>query len=298
MTQLDQPSAAPPFLKERRKKPRRPFRKTRRPEERVHLLGAGVDLVRPEEVIHEISTAIAAKRQAIIANHNLHSIYLYKNDAEYRAFFDRAALVEVDSAPMIMFARLLGLQSRPFHRCTYLDWRELFWTIATRNQWRVFYLGGEPGVAARGATALMNAHPGVQIETHHGYFDAESGSADNAEILARIEDFAPDILFVGMGMPRQELWIYRQLGALPDCVILSVGAAFDYEANAQRAAPRWMGRLGLEWLYRLACDPRRLFSRYCIEPWSLLDLAAADIKASLAGRMGTRVGQRAGGRNA
>ena len=82
-------------------------------------------------------------------------------------------------------------------------------------------------------------------------------------------------------MPRQEAWIARNLAALPDCVILNVGAAFDYEAGVQRAAPRWMGRVGLEWLYRLAHDPRRLFRRYCVEPWSLAGPAARDVLTAL-----------------
>ena len=81
-----------------------------------------------------------------------------------------------------------------------------------------------------------------------------------------------------MGMPRQERWIAENLDRLPDCVILSVGAAFDYEAGVQSAAPRWMGRAGLEWLYRLLHDPQRLFRRYCIEPWSLLPLIWTDIR--------------------
>ena len=81
-------------------------------------------------------------------------------------------------------------------------------------------------------------------------------------------------------MPRQELWIVQNLAALPDAVILPVGAAFDYEAGAQKAAPRWMGPLGLEWLFRLAADPRRLFVRYCVEPWFLIGPALADLKAA------------------
>ncbi|MDP3379476.1 MAG: WecB/TagA/CpsF family glycosyltransferase, partial [Brevundimonas sp.] len=89
------------------------------------------------------------------------------------------------------------------------------------------------------------------------------------------------VLLVGMGMPRQEIWIADHLDALPDCVVLNVGAAFDYEAGVQKAAPRWMGKAGLEWLYRLAVDPRRLFHRYCVEPWHLIGPIMDDLKAAL-----------------
>ena len=96
-------------------------------------------------------------------------------------------------------------------------------------------------------------------------------------MAAEINAFAPHILLVGMGMPRQEAWIVRNHSALGPCAIFSVGAAFDYEAGAQRAAPRWMGKVGLEWLFRLAADPGRLFTRYCIEPWFLVRRALADL---------------------
>ena len=97
-----------------------------------------------------------------------------------------------------------------------------------------------------------------------------------------MRDFKPHILFVGMGMPRQESWIATVFYDLPACVVFSVGAAFDYEAGVQKSAPRWMGRVGLEWAYRLLHDPRRLFHRYCVEPWSLAPLALRELGAAFA----------------
>ena len=114
-----------------------------------------------------------------------------------------------------------------------------------------------------------------------GYFDATPGSLGNTAVLAAIKDFAPHVLFVGMGMPRQELWIADNLASLPLVPILPVGAAFDYEAGVQKAAPRWMGRLGVEWLFRLFADPKRLFARYCIEPWFLIGPALGDVRAAM-----------------
>lgn len=266
---------------ERRKAPRAPFRKARRPDERVSLLGATVDLVRPEEVIFHISNVVAAGRKSIIANHNLHSIYLFHRLPAYRTFFARADVIEVDSRPMIFFARALGVHSRAFHRCTYLDWRELFWVVAARNRWRIFYLGGAPGVAEAAAQALMARYPGVEIASRNGYFDPQPGGGENEAVLQEIRTFDPDVLFVGMGMPRQELWIDQAFEHLPNCAVLSVGAAFDYEAGVQSAAPRWMGQIGLEWLHRLVHDPKRLFARYCLEPWTLIGFALLDVWSAI-----------------
>lgn len=271
-------------MSERRLKSRTPFRKRRRSAERVAALGVEVDLVRPEEVMHHIAEAVASESATLIANHNAHSIYLTKRIPELGAFFEDADLIEVDSTPLIFFTRILGLHSRAFHRCTYLDWRDHFWSVASRNGWRVFYLGGAPGVAALAAERLSARYPGVAISTRDGFFDMNSSAND--QVLTEIATARPQILFVGMGMPRQELWIHRNRHLLPPMVALSVGAAFDYEAGVQEPAPRWMGRVGVEWLFRLVGDPRRLFYRYCVEPWLLVVPALRDVgKAFLAGRL-------------
>lgn len=263
---------------ERRTTPRAAFRKRRRRRERVLMFGQPVDLVKPEEVLHHVQDAVDEGRKSLIANHNLHSLHLIQKHPEMGAFYDRADLIEVDSTPMIWVSRALGLHSRGFHRCTYLDWRDHFWSLADRRGWRVMSVGGAPGVGEEAAGRLGRRYPGADIRTRHGFFDARAGSADNAEILAEIRAFQPHVLFVGMGMPRQELWILAVLDDLPDCVIFSVGAAFDYEAGVQKSAPRWMGRVGLEWAYRLAQDPRRLFRRYCIEPWTLAPVILRDLR--------------------
>ncbi len=267
-----------PHTPERRVKPRAPFRQRRRAGERVQMLGQPVDLVKPEEVLHHVQQAVLQGAKNLIANHNLHSLYLIQKRPELAGFYDRADLIEVDSTPLLWFSSALGLHSRGFHRCTYLDWRDHFWSVANRNGWRVMSIGGAPGVGDEAARRLKARYPGADIAIHHGFFDPHRDGPENAAVLAQITAFQPHILFVGMGMPRQELWIDDNFERLPDCVILSVGAAFDYEAGVQSAAPRWMGRAGIEWAYRLLHDPRRLFVRYCVEPWTLLPLALRDIR--------------------
>lgn len=272
---------------ERRRSPRPPVRSVDRPRTRVAVLGGEIDLARPEEVMALLAAWVSAGRPALIANHNLHSLYLLQKRPELAAFFAEADLIEADSTPLLAFAGLLGLPARPFHRCTYLDWRPHFWSLANRHGWRVFYLGAAPGVAQRAAERLSADYPGAVIGVCDGYFDAEPNSADNAAVIDKIAAFAPDVLLVGMGMPRQELWILDNRAVLPPCVILPVGAAFDYEAGTQKAAPRWMGRAGLEWLFRLVSDPKRLWRRYGVEPWALLGPALADLRqARREGRLG------------
>lgn len=245
---------------------------------RVRLLGGEVDAVTPAQVLAFAEARIAAGRPAIIANHNLHSLYLLRRDASMRALYAMADLIEADSYPLIAWGKLLGRPIGREHRATYLDWREDFWALATARQWRVFYLGGAPGVAARGAAAIRQRWPSADITVRDGFFDMDH-AVEAGAVLDAIRAARPQVLLVGMGMPRQEAWIARHHADLPPCVTLPVGAAFDYEAGAVPTPPRWTGPLGLEWLYRFATEPRRLFSRYFIEPWSLIGPALADLGA-------------------
>ena len=246
------------------------------PSPRVHLLGGAVDAITSEALMDFVGDCVTRGRRAIVANHNLHSLYLVRRDPEMASLYGMADRVQADSTPMIAWGRLLGRPIRRAHRATYLDWRERFWRRAAESGWRVFYLGGAPGVAERGAQAIRARWPSAIIEVCDGYFDMD----DPVQALAvreQVADWRPTVLLVGMGMPRQERWIARNHRSLPPCVMFSIGAAFDYEAGVIATPPRWTGRVGLEWLYRFVTEPHRLFSRYFIEPWSLIGPALSDL---------------------
>lgn len=268
----------------------RPFRLKRRANERIRLLGEAMDLVRHEEVFHFVAARLNRGVSSIVANHNLHSLYLARRNAKIRAFFTAADLVEVDSTPLLAWARVIGRSSRQFHRCTYLDWRDFFWERAVREGWRVFFVGGAPGVAEQARETILADWTGVDLATHHGYFDASPGSAENAAVIEAINAYKPHILLVGMGMPRQEIWVLENHKAITaPCAHFTVGGAFDYEAGVQKAAPRWMGQMGVEWLFRLLADPRRLFSRYCVEPWFLVGPALGDLRQAFLTKPTTQI---------
>ncbi len=258
-----------------------PMAQVQAPPPSTRLLGVRLDLTTPAELLAFAADRAEARDAAVIANHNTHSLHLLDKAPELAAFFAAADRVVVDSVPIIAWGRVVDSPLRRRHRCTYLDWRDDFWAMASAKGWRVFYLGGAPGVAAQAADSLSARWPGASIRVHDGYFDMTSGSADSRRVCEAINAFAPHILLVGMGMPRQEQWILRNRSALGPTVIFSVGAAFDYEAGVQTAAPRWMGRMGIEWLFRLVHDPRRLFVRYVLEPWTLLPRAGQDVGQAL-----------------
>lgn len=247
--------------------------------ERLTLLGVTVDPLTIVELHALISEAVVKDERWIIANHNLHSIYLYYQDPKMQALYAQAKRVHVDGMPLVYWGRLLGYPLQRAHRVTYVDWVRPLIAEAEHSGWNLFYLGGKPGVAARASEILQDEFPEVNIQSHHGYFDPNG--AENERVLERIAAFSPQVLMVGMGMPRQEHWILDNLERIAANAILCAGACFDYVAGTIPTPPRWMGRVGLEWLHRLSSEPHRLAKRYLLEPWFLLSLAMGDVVGHL-----------------
>ena len=239
---------------------------------RVRLLGVEVDVMALEDIHRTITRAVEGKERRILANHNLHSVYLCHKDPLMRLFYASSDFIHVDGMALIAVGRLLALPLRRIHRLTYVDIMSTVFEQTVSHGWRAYYLGSKASVAERGALILQERFPGLQLRTNSGYFDARPGSAENQQILHDICSFDPQLLFVGMGMPRQEQWILANLSHLPANVVFNVGAYMDYIVGELPTPPRWAGRIGLEWLFRLCAEPGRLWKRYLLEPWFLLGL--------------------------
>jgi len=233
------------------------------------FLGIRVDLKTMPELLAIVSEIIKTKQKAVIANHNLHSLYLFQREPMLKAFHSRAEWCHIDGMPLVALARLFGYKAKRNHRVTYVDWMNPLMELAAENRWRIFYLGSPEGVAERGADIFRRGYPALQIRTAHGYFSFHPNSEENLRVIRSISEFEPHILMVGMGMPRQEFWIHQNRDSLAANVILPCGASMDYVAGAVRVPPRWAGRVGLGWVFRLMHEPGRLWQRYLVEPWSL-----------------------------
>lgn len=223
-----------------------------------------------------IARAVAANERIVIANHNMNSVSLVRRDATMRAFYDDADVVHVDGMPLVFLGRALGYPLAREHRVTYVDWVPALMAEAARAGWRVFALGGKPGVADQAANRLRERHPTLAIRVRHGYFDQRPSSAESLAVLDEIADFAPQVLMVGLGMPRQEYWVHAHRARIAANATLLSGAALDYVAGAVPTPPRWAGRWSLEWAFRLSAEPRRLARRYLITPWPVLGLFIRD----------------------
>jgi N-acetylglucosaminyldiphosphoundecaprenol N-acetyl-beta-D-mannosaminyltransferase len=241
------------------------------------LLGARVNPLTMTQLNDIVAATIESDKKCVLANHNLHSLYLLRHEGGMRLFFESVDYSHVDGMALIFLGRCLGLPLMRCHRVTYADWFPILMRESARRNWRVFYLGSKPGVSGEGAAILRQQFAGLEIATAHGYFNASPGSHEGQIMVDTINRYKPHLLLVGMGMPRQEYWILNNLPNLSVNVILPSGAAMDYFVGAVPTPPRWVGKIGLEWLSRFINEPGRLWRRYLIEPWSLLPPFLAEV---------------------
>jgi N-acetylglucosaminyldiphosphoundecaprenol N-acetyl-beta-D-mannosaminyltransferase len=245
--------------------------------ETLTLLGVTVHPKSLDAMNLLVDEGISGDHKWIITNHNLHSIYLYHHHAKLRAFYSIAHWAHIDGMPLVALGRLYGHRLHREKRVTYVDWIYPLMALAARRGWKVFHVGSSLTTCVGAIARLRHTYPSLQLEASDGHFDERLGSQDTERLVQRINAYEPDLLIVGMGMPRQEFWTYDNFSRLKARVVLSsAGAAFDYVAGTEPTPPRWSGRLGLEWAFRLANNPRRLMVRYFGEPWFLLFLLIID----------------------
>jgi N-acetylglucosaminyldiphosphoundecaprenol N-acetyl-beta-D-mannosaminyltransferase len=239
------------------------------PHRSFTLLGVDLDAVTNRQLVNAaIAQVETGTGTALFGHHNLHSLHLFHGSAEMRRFYAQCQLTHIDGMSLVMLGRLMGLPLERRHRTTYLDWIEDFLAEAAERQWKIYIVGGTPEFALELPEILYEKFSGLRVKTHHGYVKAD----EDKSILREMDEFAPEIVMVGMGMPRQEQWIVRNRDSLSAPILFSCGAAFEYLAGVQQRPPRWAGQMGVEWLFRLAMNPRRLASRYLVEPAQLLPL--------------------------
>ena len=234
-----------------------------------NILGFRLTPATSEELLAIVRAHVETKLPAVIASQNMHGLYVHLRDPEFRTLHASATTyVHLDGMPLLLLCRLSGIRTSRNQRVTWVDFIDPLLALADRHGWCVYYLGGTPDTVASGLATLRKRYPQAAFHGHHGYF--EEGSSAHGEILADIRAKKPDLLLLGMGMGRQERWVVRHGGSLGVPVICTTGACLEYVAGEVRTPPRWLGRSGLEWAFRLAENPWRFGSRYLLEPWVVL----------------------------
>ncbi len=191
----------------------------------------------------------------VLVGVNAHVANLARRDGELRRFLAGTTLNYPDGQSVVWAAELLG--GHLPERVATTDLAVPLLAAAAREGLPVFFFGAAPGVADRAADRMRELAPDLRIRSAHGFVQ------DDAAVLREIADHGTRILFVGLGDPLQEQWVARNRDALPP-VVLTCGGLFDWLSGEHRRAPGWMIRGGLEWLWRLAIEPRRLARRYLV----------------------------------
>lgn len=232
---------------------------TLRPFPRAEVMGVPLDACSAEQFVATVESWVDDGDRQFAVPVNAHLVNLANRDPELAGLLRHSGLNYADGQSVVWAARLLR-HPVPGRVPT----TEMVYPIAAmlaRRRFPVFLLGGRPEVVEAAAAALRGRYPGLEVAgTHHGYFDA----GGDRRVLERINDSRARVLLVGLGNPRQEKWVWEHLGELRPNAILTCGGLYDWVSGRRRRAPSWLHRIGLEWLWRLLIEPRRLFGRYVV----------------------------------
>jgi N-acetylglucosaminyldiphosphoundecaprenol N-acetyl-beta-D-mannosaminyltransferase len=229
-----------------------------------------VGLVTKEQFVELVANHSRADGRLIIGNHNLNSLAHLRRDSGFRAFFERSDVNFIDSAWVGFALRAKGYPVSRSDRLGVLDWIDDVCVRAVEQGLHIVHVGSQDPTLSAARRALLDRHPGLRLTMHSGFFDQSPDSAESLALIEQLHRDDPDIVLLGLGMPLQEHWLDRHLDLLPPCVIVTVGGVMGYLGGDRPTPPRWLGRFGLEWLYRLVTEPRRLWRRYLIEPLPLV----------------------------
>ena len=225
------------------------------------VLGVRVFGVQIDDTVAQMESWIrTCERGRFIAFAGMHGVSEAQQDLHFREILNAADLVVPDGSPLVWLGRLHGIALK---RRVYGP--ELMETFCreTGSRYRHFFYGGAPGVAQHLARSLQERFGITVASVYTPPFRALT-EEEEREVVARVQDTAPDVLWVGLSTPKQERWMYEHRRKLAVPVMLGVGAAFDLNCGRLRRAPKWMRENGLEWLFRLLVEPRRLWKRYLV----------------------------------
>jgi len=243
--------------------------------DRVWIWGVPLARLTYQQTLDKVDRLIRCGRPAFFITANLHYAMLTSRHQRLRSVNNKAAFLVADGMPLVWYSRLTG---RPLpERVTGADLIYLLFERAAERGHRVFLLGGAGDVAEEVARIALSRYPGLQIVGVLAPMLDDLSPEEHENLIGRIREARPDLLLVAFGQPKGELWMAENCHALgvPACVQL--GASFDFVAGRTSRAPKWIQRIGAEWLYRTWCQPRRMIPRYFRNALFLVQSVARDV---------------------
>jgi N-acetylglucosaminyldiphosphoundecaprenol N-acetyl-beta-D-mannosaminyltransferase len=229
---------------------------------KVNVLGTGISAATPQIALQAISRWIESGQRQYVCVCSVHVVMECERDPELQMMVNNAALAVPDGMPLVWLAHLAG--QRYVRRVYGPDLMLAFCQLAASRGYTNYLLGSFPGRAEEVARSLTARYPGLSITGTRATLHRPLPADENEVVVQEINTIDPDVVWVGMGTGFQERWMAENRASLNARVLISVGAAFDIHSNRVRQAPAWMQRAGLEWSFRLAQEPRRLWRRYLV----------------------------------
>lgn len=227
---------------------------------RVDVLGVGISAVNMTSAVAQIARWIDQGDRRYVCVTGVHGVMESQRDPELRQIHNRSGLTTPDGMPMVWAGRWAGVSDMT--RVYGPDLMLRVCEAGLEQGWRHFFYGGSEGVANELAVRLGNRFPGLKVAGVHTPPFRLLEAAEVDEVVSTINAADPDLVWVGLSTPKQELWMSSLRPKLEAAVLLGVGAAFDINSGRASQAPTWMQKGSLEWAYRLAREPRRLWRRY------------------------------------
>lgn len=239
---------------------------------RVKFMNTYIDNVSKEEAIAHIEKCIKERKISQITTPNVDQIVRIEKDPYFKEIVDNSELLLVDGTPLMWIAKRY---KKPFkEKICGSDLMPELCSIAAKKGYKVFLLGAAPGVADIAAQKLKETNLGLQIV---GTYSPPIGFEKDQQELDHINEILfnskADMLFVGMGVPKQDIFIYENKEKYQIPTSFAIGGTIDFIAGKQKRAPKWINKIGMEWFYRFLCSPKRMFKRYFVDDVKIIKLA-------------------------
>lgn len=246
---------------------------------RMKFMNTEIDNLTMKETLQAVEQLIQEDKSAYVVTPNVDHIVQLETSKELQDVYNNAALILTDGKPLLWIAKWYGTPIK--EKLSGSDLFPLLCNMAAKKGYKMFFLGAAEGVAAKAAKNLAKRYKGLQVV---GTYSPPFGFENNADEMNKIKEMImktkPHILVVGLGCPKQEKFMYHHCKELGVPISFGLGASLDFEAGNIKRAPKWMADHGLEWLFRITQDPKRMAKRYLVDDRKILRLAIKYRKGS------------------
>ena len=239
---------------------------------RMRLMNTEIDNLTMDETLDAIDSLIKEDNCSYVVTPNVDHIVQLEKDEELKRVYENASLILTDGKPLIWISNWYKTPIK--EKISGSDLFPRVCELAAKKGYTMYLLGAAEGVADKAAKNLMDKYKGLNIVgTYSPPFGFEKYKVELKKIERQIQEVHPDILIVGLGCPKQEKYMYHHCKELDVPISFGSGASIDFEAGNIKRAPRWMSEHGLEWLYRITQDPKRLAKRYLVDDMKIISIA-------------------------